>query len=330
MYTLNGDHQAIRFRGLTDILFSNPDAQATFKQDWFHGVSIEHPIFSKRTNEADLARTIMMAGFQASKEHFRKLIANQHPRVLGLYRGQARFMQDDLSCPKFLALSMKQRKKISFAVAAEMIARNQAYSNLLELLLPNYVRLSIHAHPNRGPKFGICLFPRTKVRAIESIVNRHTTCPSYEFQVPTPWHNSIIKIEGEDMLYLGKAEIVHKALDAGEVEGEWINDQILGGHFALKSTPVINAAPSVINESISTFSTTLDDEKTASAAIDDFGLLLTDSSTEGTKVRLVVRLRGMINRMLRFPKLFVKPTGKHDLDPQDMQNRGHGAIVASH
>lgn len=271
-----------------------------------------------------------MAGFQASKEHFRKLIAEQHPHALKLYRGQARFMQDDLSCPNFLALSIKQRKKISFAVAAEMIARNQAYSNLLELLLPNYIRLSIHAHSNQGPKFGICLLPRTKVRAIESIVDRHTTCPLYEFQVPTPWHNSIIKIEGDDMLYLGKAEIVHKALEAGEVEGEWINDQIMGGHFALKPTPIISSAPSVIDESITTLSTNFyENKQTASVAIGDFGLSLTDSSIETTKVRLAVRLRGMTHRMLGFPGVFVKPAVKHDLDPRGTQTRGRRAIVAS-
>ncbi|KAH3908166.1 hypothetical protein HBI56_191790 [Parastagonospora nodorum] len=318
LYTSNEDHQAIRFRGLTDILFSNFDAQASFRRDWFHGLSIEHPICSKRTDEAELARMIMMTGFQTSKEHFRKLIADQHEHALKLYRGQARFMQDDLFCPKFLAMSTKQRKKTSFAVAAEMIARNQAYSNLLELLLPNYVRLSIHAHSNRGPKFGIRLFPTTKVRAIESIVDRHAICPSYEFQVPTPWHNSMIKIEGDDMLYLGKAEIVHKALEAGDFEGEWINDQILGGHFALRPTPAISTASSMINESISSLSTKFDDEKqTVSAKTYDFGLSPSDLIINTTKVRLAVRLSGKIHRMLGFSKLFAKSPTTDDLNFQE-------------
>jgi pyoverdine/dityrosine biosynthesis protein Dit1 len=330
LYTSNEDHQAIRFRGLTDILFSNSDAEASFRRDWFYGLSIEHPICSQRSDDAELARMIMMSGFQTSKEHFRKLIADQHEHALKLYRGQARFMQDDLSCPKFLAMSTKHKKKISFAVAAEMIARNQAYSNLLELLLPNYVRLSIHAHSNRGPKFGIRLFPRTKVRAIESIIDRHAICPSYEFQVPTPWHNSMIKIEGEDMLYLGKAEIVHKALEAGDFEGEWINDRMLGGHFALRPMPVTSTTCSVINESISTLSTKFDDEKkTMSARIDDFGLSPTNSIINTTKVRLAIRLHGKIHRMLGFSKLFAKPITTDDLSFQELQTPSRKAVVVS-
>lgn len=239
MFTSMEDHETIRFRGLTDMFFSNPDVTGTLSDSWSQNFEILHPINSNHTTKAETARRIMMAGCQASREHFQKLIADQHPPTLSLYRGQARFMQDDLATPDFLAKSTKQKKKTSFLVAAEMIARNQAYSNLVELLLPNYVRLSIHAHTNKGPKFGICLFPRDKIRAIDSIKNRHELVPAYEFQVPTPWHNSIIRVAGDSTIYLGKAEIVQAAIDQGEFKGGWVESPE-GAHFALTSTsPVI-------------------------------------------------------------------------------------------
>jgi pyoverdine/dityrosine biosynthesis protein Dit1 len=55
-------------------------------------------------------------------------------------------LEDLADVPVVKGLSAKQRKKTAALVAQEMMSRNQAYSNLVELLLPNYVRLSIHAH----------------------------------------------------------------------------------------------------------------------------------------------------------------------------------------
>jgi pyoverdine/dityrosine biosynthesis protein Dit1 len=331
MFKSPEDHQAVRFRGLTEMFFSNSDAQFAFNNDWSDHFHIAHPIHSKHVPEAELARNIMMTGFQSSKEHFRKLIAEQHPSTLSLYRGQARFMQDDLSCPSYLAMSVKQRKKRSFAVAAEMIARNQAYSNLLELLLPNYVRLSIHAHSNRGPKFGICLLPRSRVRAIDSVVDRHELCASYEFQVPTPWHNSMIKIKGDDMLYLGKAEIVQKAVYTGEFEGEWVDDQASGGHFALRPTPAISSAISVDTESASTVSTNFVDEKqSAMVNTDAVEVLVIDSPLDATKGRLAVRLRGKVYRMLELSRLFVERVTKERGGLQTLQSGQRGVAMTSH
>ncbi|KAF1919205.1 Pyoverdine/dityrosine biosynthesis protein-domain-containing protein [Ampelomyces quisqualis] len=298
MFTSAEDHECVRFRGLTELFFSNEDAQAYFDPDWIDLFNIDHPIHSKRAADVELARRIMMLGFQSSKEHFRKLIAEQHPPTLSLYRGQARFMQDDLSDPKFLAMSTKQKKKLSFLVAAEMIARNQAYSNLLELLLPNFVRLSIHAHSNRGPKFGICLLPRSQVHAIDAIMDRHTLCPSYEFQVPTPWHNSIIKIKGDDMVYLGKAEIVQKAIDQGTFEGGWVEDEIEGGHFALQPVFTIASAPSTATESTSTVYMNYNDEKQMTAKSQILDVVMIDALPDETKVRLSGRLRGKMYRIL--------------------------------
>jgi pyoverdine/dityrosine biosynthesis protein Dit1 len=318
-FTSAEDHQAIQFRSLDDMLFTNSDTKATFDQGWSRLFSVEHPIHSQRSSAAELARNVMMIGFQSSREHFHKLIDEHHPPTLSLYRGQARFMQDDLSDPMFLAMSNKQKKKLSFKVAAEMIARNQAYSNLLELLLPNFVRLSIHAHSNSGPKFGIRLLPRDQVHAIDSITGRHTLCPSYEFQVPTPWHNAIIKVEGDDMLYLGKAEVAHEAIQHGDFEGGWIEDDIEGGHFALRPKFIICNNPSTAAESTSTVCMDYTEKEAGMAKGGALEVVMNDPPREVTKMRLPLRLYGKVYRVLELSRLLAKrvtrdrgglPTGK--------------------
>ncbi|KAF2475880.1 uncharacterized protein BDR25DRAFT_331588 [Lindgomyces ingoldianus] len=234
MFDSREDREAIRFQGLNDMLQLNGGSMHPFSHNWTENMDVSHPIETNRSKDAELSRKVMMAACGISKDHLRKLISAQDPAVLQLYRGQSRFMLDDLATPEFCVKSTKQKKKIASAVAAEMIARNQAYSNLLELLLPNYIRLSIHAHSNRGPKFGIRLFPIHRVRAIDSVDNRHELVPAYEFQLPTPWHNCIIKVDGDKMLYLGKAEIAREAIANGEYQGAWV-DGPGGGHFALHS-----------------------------------------------------------------------------------------------
>jgi hypothetical protein len=326
-FTSADDHEAIRFRGLNEMFFSNPDAQASFDHDWCRLFELDHPVHSQRSPQAELARNIMMTGFQSSREHFRKLVAEQHPPTLSLYRGQARFMQDDLSNPAFQAMSNKQKKKLSFAVAAEMIARNQAYSNLLELLLPNFVRLSIHAHTNRGPKFGICLFHRTAVHAIDSIVDRHALCPSYEFQVPTPWHNSIIKVEGDDMTYLGKAEIVHKAIENGDFDGGWVEDDIEGGHFMLRQRFSVCNGPSTAAESTSTVYIDYADKRAGMANGNAIEIVASDSSREVTKMRLSLRLRGKVYRIFELTRLLGKRVTR---DRSGLQTGGSVAAVSAH
>lgn len=44
-----------------------------------------------------------------------------------------------------------------------MIKRNDAYSNLVELMFPFHLRFSIHAHNNAGPKFGISLLSKIEL-----------------------------------------------------------------------------------------------------------------------------------------------------------------------
>jgi len=113
------------------------------------------------------------------------------------------------------------------------MSRNQAYSNLTELLLPNYVRLSIHAHNNAGPKFAVRLLPASKVRAIDCLETCLEPNPIYEFQLPTPWHNCMIKVEGDEFLYLGRSQIARKALESPDYTGSWVSGTN-GSYWSLK------------------------------------------------------------------------------------------------
>jgi hypothetical protein len=73
--------------------------------------------------------------------------------------------------------------------------------------------------------------------------------PAYEFQIPTPWHNSLIKVEGDDIWYLARAEIAKAAISASNssFEGSWV-DSADGAHFSLRrNLPVSQEVPSVVS-----------------------------------------------------------------------------------
>ncbi|KAI1197629.1 Pyoverdine/dityrosine biosynthesis protein-domain-containing protein [Nemania serpens] len=235
MFDSAADRNAIKFCSLSDLFFSEPDNTQTFNESWVLDPELlYHPLKTKLSKMAELARKLVMASCGVDRSHLRKLILSQDATTLRLYRGLSHFMLKDLTWPSATGPSISQRKKIASRVAAEMMARNQAYSNLLELLFPNYIRLSIHAHNNRGPKFGIRLFPRNRVRAIDDVDGRHEPVPIYDFQIPTPWHNSTIKVEGDDMTYLAKACVAHQALASARYTGGWVENGDEGGHFALR------------------------------------------------------------------------------------------------
>ncbi|KAI0456407.1 Pyoverdine/dityrosine biosynthesis protein-domain-containing protein [Xylaria acuta] len=235
MFDSSADREAIKFCGLSDLFFSEPDNTQTLDESWILDPDLlYHPIQTKLSKRAELARKLVMASCGINRSHFRGLILAQDAATLKSYRGLSHFMLQDLTGPSFVGQSASRKKKTASRVAAEMMARNQAYSNLLELLFPNYIRLSIHAHNNRGPKFGIRLFPRDTVRAIDEIDGRHEPVPRYEFQIPTPWHNSIIKVEGDEIAYLTKASVAHQAVAGGRYNGGWVDGGDEGGHFLLR------------------------------------------------------------------------------------------------
>ena len=225
---------AIKFKGLKNIFAAESDGFQGLQKLLLNSHQMPHPVKTKLTGEAELCRKLMLGIGGPDRAHIRQLIEKQEPDALGLYRGQTRFMLEDLAdIPSFKSLSGKQKKKTAALVAEEMMSRNQAYSNLTELLLPNYVRLSIHAHNNAGPKFAIRLLPTNMVRAIDSLETRLDPNPVYEYQLPTPWHNCMIKVEGDEFMYLAKAQVARKALKSRDFDGTWV-DGPDGSYFSLK------------------------------------------------------------------------------------------------
>lgn len=253
---------SIKFKGLKNIFAADSEGFRGLEKLLKDSHKMPHPVKTKLTGEAELCRKLMLGIGGPDRNYIRQLITEQEPDALGLYRGQTRFMLEDLAdVPSVKTLSGKQKKKTAALVAEEMMSRNQAYSNLTELLLPNYVRLSIHAHNNAGPKFAVRLLPASKVRAIDSLESCLEPNPVYEFQLPTPWHNCMIKVEGDEFLYLGRSQIARKALESADYNGSWV-DGPDGSYFSLKrktgttaeipATPALTIAPagkvSVYNE----------------------------------------------------------------------------------
>ncbi|KAI0839218.1 Pyoverdine/dityrosine biosynthesis protein-domain-containing protein [Hypoxylon sp. FL0890] len=216
-----GNLDRVGFKSLVD-LFELKRYKSKIDQLFQLNVApIEHHVYTKTTVEAEICRRILMAGCQSQRSALRARIESQDAAILALYRGFSRFMLEDLELHPFTrSLSRSKQKKLSAKVAFEMIMRNQAYSNLVELLFPNHIRLSIHAHNNAGPKFGIQLFDSATVRAVESL--SHTDIPMTSgdlLHIPTPWHNSVVKVVGSEILYVTKAKVVRDALAEGDMTG---------------------------------------------------------------------------------------------------------------
>ena len=230
----NGPVPTIKFKSLKNMFAADTDGFVGLQKLLRDSHKMPHPVKTKLTGEAELCRKLMLGIGGPDRNYIRQLITEQEPDALGLYRGQTRFMLEDLAdIPAVKTMSGKQKKKTAALVAEEMMSRNQAYSNLTELLLPNCVRLSIHAHNNSGPKFAVRLLPAQKVRAIDSLSTCREPNPVYEFQLPTPWHNCMIKVEGDEFLYLGRAQLARKALEGPDYTGSWV-DGPDGSYFHLK------------------------------------------------------------------------------------------------
>ncbi|KAL2272067.1 hypothetical protein VTJ83DRAFT_1438 [Remersonia thermophila] len=208
--------------------------------------NIEHHIATKLTDEAELCRRILMAGCAPRKSAVRAKIESKDAALTALYRGFSRFMLEDLEHhPCTQSMSKAQRKKLSSKVAFEMILRNQAYSNLVELVFPNHVRLSIHAHNNTGPKFGIQLFDPVRVRAVMGLSVDGELMTSLDLlHIPTPWHNSVVQLGGSDVILVTKAKIVRAALEAGNMKGGLVVSPSGHPYFALQSAESTSSSDS--------------------------------------------------------------------------------------
>ncbi|KAE8138589.1 Pyoverdine/dityrosine biosynthesis protein-domain-containing protein [Aspergillus pseudotamarii] len=180
---------------------------------------LQHYLTTSLGDLAELCRRILVAGCQPSEDSLRTQIESGDESTLALYRGFSRFMLQDLDRhPLTQSLSRSQRKKLATRVSFEMILRNQAYSNLIELIFPDCLRLSIHAHNNAGPKFGIRLFDTATVRTIRQLDSvgsdddngdeECTATASHLLHIPTPWHNCIVEVAGDPKLYIVKYGVV--------------------------------------------------------------------------------------------------------------------------
>lgn len=164
---VNGSNDRIGFRSLPELFgFVTRDAQDMRIDE--HLPELSHYIPTKMTEEAERCRKILTMGFQMDSNELREVLSTQDASMVALYRGFSKFMLEDLTTNKYTShLSRSQLRKRSAKVAFEMIQvrrhwtgasytdpsvlsqsspqRNQAYSNLVQILFPHHVRLSIHA-----------------------------------------------------------------------------------------------------------------------------------------------------------------------------------------
>lgn len=234
------EEDCIGFCGLNELFFTG-EATKQFDPLWVHDVELNHLTGTKICSISDVSRQIMMKGCDTDAGKLRRQVTTEgHPRLY-LYRGFSRFMMEDLLLlPHFQDHSRKKFKKIIARIAFNMIKRNDAYSNLVELMFPHHIRISIHAHTNSGPKFGIKVISEDECRVINDL--NDLVEPRFEdlLHIPTPWHNCVVKVEynnGIKSLFLVKVEIIENALESGKFTGFWEEtcfDKGLGGHFILK------------------------------------------------------------------------------------------------
>jgi pyoverdine/dityrosine biosynthesis protein Dit1 len=93
-------------------------------------------------------------------------------------------------------------------------------------MFPFHLRLSIHAHNNAGPKFGIKLLSADQVKVITSIDELDAPKTVDYLHIPTPWHNSILKIDNSDYFYVIKSGSITESIANGQGTGEWNKDEL--------------------------------------------------------------------------------------------------------
>lgn len=227
------------FMALPDVFSSK---MHKFQESYIQHMDLPHYLNTQIDPESEVCRKIMMASCHTDDTILRELIDQQDPVKLALYRGFRKFMEEDLAMnPVIKGLSRSAKKKLCGKVAFEMIKRNEAYSNLVELMYPFHLRLSIHAHCNSGPKFGIRLLSNKSCKIIRSLKDSDAT-PVFEdlLHIPTPWHNCVIKVKNEDNYFIGKSEVALKAISKGLYGGVWVAGDISagkGGYFSIWQLP---------------------------------------------------------------------------------------------
>ncbi|KAI9776679.1 MAG: dityrosine synthesis enzyme [Candelina submexicana] len=229
------EQTSIGFYSLRDLFFNNPTIRDSFEPKTVAHVEVPHFISTRLTDAAELSRKILIAGCQINPEALRAKIDGRDQSILALYKGFSKFMLEDLAKhPSTTGLTKKQCKKLSSKIAFEMISRNQAYSNLVELLFPLHLRLSIHAHRNNGPKFGIQLLSHETCKTVKSLEGGIPETSDL-LHIPTPWHNCVFRFEGDHISYVTKAKVILDALRSKKWKGRWVEaNSEHGGHFVFE------------------------------------------------------------------------------------------------
>ncbi|WEW54882.1 hypothetical protein PRK78_000309 [Emydomyces testavorans] len=238
--SMKGSTDRIYFRSLVDMFDLETYGTSVHENAGrLNMLTLKHHIATALKDDAELCRRILVTGCQPNETSLRARIDSQDPSILALYRGFSRFMLEDLDLhPLAKSLSRSQRKKLATKVSFEMILRNQAYSNLVELMFPDHLRFSIHAHNNSGPKFGIRLFDTATARATESLHATDDEVSAHDLlHIPTPWHNCVARCEGSPISHIIKSKAVKEALSTQKYAGSWVGDNLLegqGGFFSLQ------------------------------------------------------------------------------------------------
>ncbi|KAI9657803.1 MAG: hypothetical protein M1829_006869 [Trizodia sp. TS-e1964] len=194
----------VRFNGLADLFalrnISSYPEEANF-------IEVPHLLNTQLTKEAEVCRKILLAGCQIDGSAIRKQIDSQESSILSLYRGFAKFMLEDLDLNSLTAdLSRSKRKKLASKVAFEMIR-------------------------NSGPKFGIKLLSNKKCKTVESLKGEAHLGSDDLLHIPTPWHNSVFRMENDPTYYVTKAKVIFDAFKAKTYYGKWIEDTAQGGGY---------------------------------------------------------------------------------------------------
>lgn len=238
----------VSFQSLRDIFHSTPESVLGEKKACqIELPTVEHFLSTKISKETEFCRQTLTLACQPDRSSLRTLIKGQESAIVSLYRGFSRFMLEDLSLhPRSQSISRSQRKKVAEKISFEMLLRNQAYSNLVELFFPVHVRLSIHAHVNSGPKFGISLFDRSKTRVVGSLNDLSSIAKSSHdlLHIPTPWHNCVFQVSGSELTYITKAKVINDARMSSLIRGYWVGQDrasASGGYFQIDAPELIEA-----------------------------------------------------------------------------------------
>ncbi|XP_002973595.2 spore wall maturation protein DIT1 [Selaginella moellendorffii] len=202
----------VNFFRLDEFLLDNHSEDSIAKL--ISNTDVDHPVATELTTHAENARRALMCLFGCDDSTVTKEI-KEDPETRNLYRGFSRFMLEDLyehkSCKNLPSKSAK--KKLCSQVAFLTILRNRAYSAMVEWLFPLQLRISIHPHPNRGPKYGINIIHSSLVAAQHSSEEKN-------FHIPTPWHNTVVELADGKFMLLHSKVIRGSSMHTGEMACE--------------------------------------------------------------------------------------------------------------